>query len=102
MHTGYHSDNTNLTSNTLTFEVAITMLDHDYNTTDPYTVGFTLWKKDPTSVEIMWSAQETVQAVNESLDSLVCCLLLWAGWLGYTPTLPLTVFVAKALLLTTA
>lgn len=64
------------TRNTITFEVAITMLEHEYNETDPYVVGFTVWKKDQTSVEIMWSAQENVQAVNETLDALVCRVIV--------------------------
>ena len=70
---GYHDNdpNSDLTSNQIVFEVAVTMNDHVYNTTSPYTVGFTLWTMDANSVEIMWSAQEAVQATADSLPSLV-------------------------------
>lgn len=57
--------------NTITFEVALTMLEHDYNETDSYIVGFTVWKKDQTSIEIMWSAQQGVLAENKTLAELV-------------------------------
>lgn len=68
---GYHTPDTTPEDNTITFEVAITMLDHVFNESYPYTVGFTVWKKAQDSVEIMWSAQEEVQAYTETLASLV-------------------------------
>ncbi|XP_067932988.1 uncharacterized protein [Watersipora subatra] len=67
---GYHAGDDDPANNTIVFQVAITMLEHEYNTSHPYTVGFTLWKKDQDSVEIMWSAQETVQAVEAELEAL--------------------------------
>ena len=68
---GYHDADNDVTKNTITFEVALTMLNHTYNDTSPYTVGFTIWKRDQDSVEIMWSAQQSVQAEDTSLPELV-------------------------------
>lgn len=70
---GYHLSDPNgdLDANKIVFDVAITMLDHAFNTTDPYTVGFTVWKKDMDAIEIMWSAQQTVQANSDALPALV-------------------------------
>ena len=68
---GYHDADNDITKNTITFEVALTMLNHTYNDTSPYTVGFTIWKRDQDSVEIMWSAQQSVQAEDTSLPELV-------------------------------
>lgn len=79
---GYHDDDNDVAKNTITFEVALTMLNHTVNETNPYTVGFTIWKKDQDSVEIMWSAQQGVQGEETSLPELVSCLFseMWEGF----------------------
>lgn len=58
-------------SNTITLDVAVTMLDHSYNSSHPYTLGFTIWSAGTDSVDVMWSAQTGVQADGDDLPELV-------------------------------
>lgn len=71
--TGYSASdpNSDLTANEIVFKIAITMLDHTFNTTSPYKVGFTVWERNQDSIEIMWSAQQSVQANSDTLPALV-------------------------------
>lgn len=71
LHTGYFDGDYVVDSNTITFDVAVTMLDHTFNATHPYTLGFTLWSQGSDSVELMWSGQSAVQAEDGDLPELV-------------------------------
>ena len=50
------------------------MLDHVFNASHPYTLGFTLWSQGSDSIELMWSGQSTVQAEDGDLPELVCII----------------------------
>lgn len=68
--TGYHAGDADEDKSKITFQVAITMLEHDFNETG-YTIGFTIWEKDMSRVEIMWASQQEVEALNDTLPELV-------------------------------
>ena len=72
--TGYFDGDYNTDSNKIIFDVAVTMLDHVFNASHPYTLGFTLWSQGSDSIELMWSGQSTVQAEDGDLPELVCII----------------------------
>lgn len=59
------------TDDDIVFAVAITVLEHDTIPTDPYDIGFTIWRENMDGLEIMWSTYESVTVNADPLPELV-------------------------------
>lgn len=51
------------------------MMEHAYSDTAPYKLDFVVWKKGQGTLEIIWTAEAFVQAVDEGFPEIVCILL---------------------------
>ncbi|XP_067932987.1 uncharacterized protein [Watersipora subatra] len=68
---GYLSRNYDVNDNTITFEVVITMLEHELDAENPYDITFAIWKRrESDSMEIMWTGSVPVQAVDANLPEM--------------------------------